>query len=85
MTLQELLNVEQSTELSITATKNSPLSQGETEKIERIIGNMSNGEKTVAVRKIPTEILQNEITRRIQRDKANLRGVKAIIDAMEDY
>ena len=85
MTLQELLNTEQVTEPNITVIKNSPLSKVETEKIERIIGNMSNQEKEVAVHSIPTEILQNEISRRLKRDKENLRGIKAIIDCMEKY
>ena len=57
----------------------------EAEKIERLVGNMSNPEKAVAVHKIPTEILQNEITRRIQRDKAALNQIKGIVDALERY
>lgn len=45
------------------------LTTAEVEKLERTIKNMSNDEKKVAVRKIPTFILQNEITRRIKRDE----------------
>lgn len=72
-------------EPTISAVKKDYLPQGEAEKIERIVGNMSNLEKAVAVRKIPTEILQNEITRRVKRDKENLRCIKEVIDSMEDY
>ena len=83
MTLGELLLVDK--QLPITAEKKDYLPPAEVEKIETVIGNMTNLEKAVAVRKISTEILQNEITRRVKRDKENLRGIKAIIDGLEEY
>lgn len=64
---------------------NPELSAGEVYAIERIIGNMSNAEKAVAVRSIPTEILQNEVTRRLKRDNANLKGLKELVSSMESY
>jgi len=86
MTLTDILNARnETTEPTIVVTKKLVLSPAETEKIERIIGSMSNHEKEVAVHKIPTEILQNEITRRIKRDKEDLKGIKAIIENMEEY
>lgn len=62
-----------------------PMTQTEVEAIESVIDSMSNLEKAVAVHSIPTEILQNEITRRIQRDKAAMKQIKSIVDAFEKY
>lgn len=47
----------------------SKLTVAEVERLERVTNNMSNDEKAVIVRKIPTVILQNEMTRRIKRDE----------------
>lgn len=72
-------------EPSILATEQESLTEVEVEKIQGVISSMSNLEKAVVVRKIPTEILQNEISRRLKRDKADLRSIKAIIGSMEEY
>lgn len=86
MTLRDILKARnEELEPIITATKKPALPKVEAEKIERVIEGMSNHEKEVAVRKIPTEILQNEISRRLKRDKADLRDIKAIIDRLEEY
>lgn len=61
------------------------LSKAEAEKIELLVGNMTNEEKEVVVHSIPTEILQNEITRRLKRDKKTTEKIKVIVDSLEKY
>jgi hypothetical protein len=85
-TLRDILKARgEEPEIIITVAKKPALSPAEAEKIEKIIGNMSNHEKAVAVHSIPTEILQNEITRRVQRDKEVIKQIKSIVDALERY
>lgn len=65
--------------------KQPELTDTEKEKITRVVEAMSKAEKIVAVRSIPTEILQNEVTRRIKRDKDKLKGFKELVESMEKY
>lgn len=86
MTLRDILNARNGvTEPKIVATKKPALSPIATENIERLVGSMNDLEKEVAVHKIPTEILMNEIVRRSIRDEEDLKGIKAIIDRREEY
>lgn len=64
---------------------NVPMTQIEIEKIESVMDAMSNEEKAVAVHSIPIEILQNEITRKIQMKQAAINQIKGIVDALERY
>ena len=61
------------------------LTEADTAKVTEVIKAMSKAEKIVAVRNMPTEILQNEISRRIKRDKEKLRGFKELVESMEEY
>lgn len=64
---------------------NTELTEADVAKVTEIIEGMSRAEKVVAVRSIATEILQNEVTRRIKRDKAKLNDFRELVNSMEKY
>lgn len=55
------------------------LTTSEVEKIEQIIRSMNYKEKSVVAKQIPTEIMQAEITRRLNRDKQKMEALKNIL------
>lgn len=61
------------------------LTKAETDKIEQIIESLSKAEKIIAVRSFPTEILQNEISRRLKRDKDQRNALRDMVNAMDKY
>ena len=61
------------------------LTKAETDKIGQIIESLSKDEKIIAVRNFPTEILQNEISRRLKRDKDQRNALKEMVNAMDKY
>lgn len=61
------------------------LTTAEIDRLERTIKNMSNDEKKVVVKKIPTPILQNELSRRMLRDHEIKEDFKRLQAKMEDY
>ena len=63
----------------------NPMKQNEIEAIKSVIGSMTNYEKEIAVHSIPTEILQNEISRRMNRDREALKGIRNILGALDEY
>lgn len=61
------------------------LTTAEIDRLERTVKNMSNDEKKVVVKKIPTPILQNELSRRMLRDHEIKEDFKRLQAKMEDY
>lgn len=51
----------------------------------RYVKNMKKHEKIAAVREIPTDILQNEISRRLKKDHEAKMGIKEIVDSWGSY
>ena len=61
------------------------MTQAEINKINDIVEAMSNEEKVVVVKNIPTELLQNEITRRLNRDRELRELITNLVNSMEKY
>lgn len=61
------------------------MSDAERNKIEEIIDAMSNEEKVVVVRSIDTDILQGEISRRLNRDREQKNAIIGLANSMEKY
>lgn len=59
--------------------------KADAEELTRLIKNMMRYEKEAVVKGIPTDILQNEITRRMNRDHKALKDVKKILIALDEY
>lgn len=69
----------------VVTVANTELTKAEVDKIGQIIESLSKDEKIIAVRSFPTEILQNEISRRLKRDKDQRNQLRDIVNAMEKY
>ena len=61
------------------------MTQAEVNKINNIIEAMSDEEKAVVVRNLPTEFLQGEITRRLKRDKEQNNLILELYKSIEKY
>ena len=61
------------------------MTDAERNRIEEVIEGMGDEEKAVVVRCIPTDILQGEITRRLNRDKEQQRVMINLVNSMERH
>lgn len=61
------------------------MTNAESIKLEEIVEAMSDEEKTVAVRCIPTEILEGELSRRSSRDREQTDRLRELVNNMERY
>lgn len=55
------------------------------EELKHLVKNMMRYEKEAVVKSIPTDILQNEISRRMKRDHKALMDVRKILGALDEY
>ena len=61
------------------------MTNAEVIKLEEIVEGMSHEEKVVAVRCIPTEILENELSRRSSRDREQNDRLRELVKNMERH
>ena len=59
------------------------MTNAEINKLEEIVEAMSYEEKLVAVRCIPTEILEGELSRRSSRDREQTDRLRKLVNNME--
>ena len=61
------------------------MTDAEVIRLEEIIDAMSDEEKAVVVRNIDTDILQGEISRRLNRDREQKNAIIGLVNSMEKY
>lgn len=61
------------------------MTNAEVIKLEEIVEAMSHEEKVVAVRCIPTEILEGELSRRSSRDREQNDRLRELVKNMERH